>query len=163
MRTHHQRAPDREHLLLAAGELAGLLIAPLGEAREQLEDRGAVALDRGAIRARIGAHREVLGDGQERKYLPPFHHEADAEPCHAIGAQAVDLAAGEDDRALVGIEQASDRLEHRRLACAVRAEHGDDAARLNLKAHAANRQHRTVIGLEIGDLQQRGGGAHDPR
>ena len=35
-RIGHQRARDRQHLLLAAGELVAHVGAPLGEAREQL-------------------------------------------------------------------------------------------------------------------------------
>ena len=38
-RIGHQRARDRQHLLLAAGELVAHVAAPLGEAREQLVDR----------------------------------------------------------------------------------------------------------------------------
>ena len=34
----HQRAADRQHLLLAAGELVAAVAAPLGEAREQREN-----------------------------------------------------------------------------------------------------------------------------
>ena len=37
-RLGHQRAADRQHLLLAAGELRCPCSAPLGQAREQLED-----------------------------------------------------------------------------------------------------------------------------
>src|SRR5258707_8957579 len=36
-RIGHQRAPDRKHLLLAAGELAAEVPAPLGELREERE------------------------------------------------------------------------------------------------------------------------------
>ena len=34
----HERSADGEHLLLAAGQRAPRLLAPLGETREQLED-----------------------------------------------------------------------------------------------------------------------------
>ena len=37
LRLSHQRPADRAHLLLAAGHRPGLLVAPLGEAREELE------------------------------------------------------------------------------------------------------------------------------
>ena len=38
-RLEHQRARDLDELLLAAGELAGVLVASLGDQREALGDR----------------------------------------------------------------------------------------------------------------------------
>ena len=47
-RVGHQRARDRQHLLLAAGQLVAHVGAPLGEAREQAVDRLEVPAARGA-------------------------------------------------------------------------------------------------------------------
>ena len=41
LRPRHQRAADREHLLLAARQRAGGLVPPLGEPRKLLEDASA--------------------------------------------------------------------------------------------------------------------------
>jgi hypothetical protein len=48
----HQRPADGQHLLLAAGQVAGDLLAPLGEPREQLVDAVEVVVDR--ARGRCG-------------------------------------------------------------------------------------------------------------
>ena len=58
----HQRARHREHLLLAAGERAGLLAAPLVEAREVAVHALEVRVDRAAVLARVGAEPQVLLD-----------------------------------------------------------------------------------------------------
>ena len=77
LRTRHEPARDGQHLLLAAGERARGLAKPLLQDREVAEDHLQVLLHAG-VRARIGAHREVLCDGEQRKHLPPLGHVHDA-------------------------------------------------------------------------------------
>src|SRR5213080_4397389 len=60
LRPRHERPPHRAHLLLAAGHRPGLLVAPLGEPREELEDAVAVLADPAPVLALEGAHLEVL-------------------------------------------------------------------------------------------------------
>ena len=50
LRIGHQRAADRQHLLLAAGQGARDLAEPLPQPREQLEHARATALELGARR-----------------------------------------------------------------------------------------------------------------
>src|SRR5262249_42343659 len=71
-RARHQRAADREHLLLAAAERAGELAPALAQAREPLEHLAERALDGLAVAPAVGAHLEVLEHGHLRKEPPPL-------------------------------------------------------------------------------------------
>ncbi len=92
-RVGHQRAADREHLLLAARELLAAVAEPLGQAREGREH----AVERPA-RARPSApaarrHHEVLAHREVREDAAAFRHVADAEPRDLLGRAPVDVAA----------------------------------------------------------------------
>ena len=63
LRRGHQRPADRQHLLLAARQGAGLLRLALAEPREQAVDPLEVGGDGRLVAAREGAHLEVLVDG----------------------------------------------------------------------------------------------------
>ena len=68
-----------------------------------------------------------------------------------------DLAA--DDFAVLGLEQARDRLQRRRLAGAVGAEQRHDRALRHVEAEAAQHQDDLVVDhLDVADAEQRGGG-----
>ena len=68
-----QRAADREHLLLAAGELGGADPLALGEPREELVDGGR----RPAPRASAGSdHLQVLVRRQRLEQAPALRHVA---------------------------------------------------------------------------------------
>ena len=68
-----------------------------------------------------------------------------------------DLAA--DDFAVLGLEQARDRLQRRRLAGAVGAEQRHDRALRHLEAEAAQHQDDLVVDhLDVADAEQRRGG-----
>ena len=73
-RIGHQRATDREHLLLAAAQLVAPVMPALLEPREQLEHTA----DAGRRRA---GNREVLVHGQRREHPAPLRHEAEM---HAV-------------------------------------------------------------------------------
>src|SRR4029079_11550564 len=68
--------------------------------------------------------------------------------------------AQEFDRALLGIENAGDGLEHGGLAGAVGAEQRDHLAAGYLEAYASNGLDRTVIALDIAELEDDLGSAH---
>ena len=84
-----QRPRHRDHLLLAAGQRAGHLVAALHEVGEELGDELAarVALPLG--------EREVLGDGELGEDLAVLGHVADAALHDPVGRQPVDPLARE--------------------------------------------------------------------
>ena len=61
---------------------------------------------------------------------------------------AGDLLAGEQDRALVGLVEAGDEVEERRLPAARRAHDRDELAGGHLEVGAPQGPHRGVLGLE---------------
>ena len=76
----HQRARDRHHLPLAAGEAlrpGALQDAELGEQREGLLERGA---------ARPRGEAEILRHGEVGEQPPAFRHHGDAAPVDLEGA-----------------------------------------------------------------------------
>ena len=72
LRVEHQRAGDRQHLLLAARELVAEVGAALGEAREHLVD------PRDGPRPRPRDGGQVLLDGQRLEDVALLRHPADA-------------------------------------------------------------------------------------
>ena len=137
-------AADRQHLLLAARQLAPELRFALLEPREQLEH----PLDRPG--AGPGErHPQIFQDGQVAKNLAPFGHIADAErgdpvrwPSRRVGAENFDLAVarrGQPDQA----------AHRRRLARAVAPEEGDDLALADLDRHTLEDVALAVIGVNV--------------
>ena len=71
----------------------------------------------------------------------------------------VDTLAGEGDRTAVGLEDAGDHVEQRRLAGAVGADHAADLAGLDVERHLVHRhQAAEALGHVVEDKQR----AHRP-
>ena len=91
LRPHHQRAADRQLLLLAAGEVAAAPAQHRVQHRKQREhvvgDVAVVALERPEAGLEIFLHR------QQRKDLAALRHEADAAPRALVGLEAGDVVA----------------------------------------------------------------------
>ena len=77
-RIGHQRAADRQHLLLAAGQRAAHIAAALGEPRKQRVDLFERPRIDGAEPV-AGGGDQILAHGQIGKYLATLGHEADAQ------------------------------------------------------------------------------------
>src|SRR5947207_432981 len=143
-----ERARDRDHLLLAAGERPGPLLAALLELGEELVDE-AVARLGGAL-----GEAEVLGHGEPGKDVAVLGDVADPAPDDGVRRQRGDLLAGEHDGAAARRkpEQAADG---RRLPGAVTAEERGDAAlrhgeRDSLKHVRLPEPHVEVVNREQG-------------
>jgi len=117
----HQRAPDGEHLLLAARELHAGMAQALLEARERREH----ALERPAgapVARRTGRHHQVLTHRKIGKDAAPFGNVSHAPARDLVRARARDVLAGERDAALALAHVAEDRADQGRLAHAVAPE-----------------------------------------
>src|SRR5207237_2220834 len=101
-RLGHERAPDREHLLLAAGERSAELRGPFLEAREEREDTVDIRLDLGVAPAE-GAHLEVLENGQPREDAAAFRSVPDAALDEHVGGRLRDVIALADDATLARV------------------------------------------------------------
>ena len=159
LRARHQRAADHQHLLLAARQIAGLLIAAIAQRREQRIGALDAIAQRLVIVAHVTARYQIFLDRQVLEYAAALEHLRDAVPHHLVRWQAVEARSVELDRALgdlaaLGHQQARDRLERRGLAGAVRAEHGRDLARARVERHALEHQdHAVVDDLDVVDGQ----------
>src|ERR1051325_10349405 len=69
---------------------------------------------------------------------------------------SLDVPAAEFHLAFERIDDAGNRLQGGGLAGAVGAEDGDDLALLHREAHAAQRLHRAVVRLDMGELEDGG-------
>src|SRR5205823_4957504 len=137
----HERAREREHLLLAAAERPRLLVASLFQPGEVGLDAREVVLERRP--ARVRAEAQVLPDRQLGERAPAFGDVGDAETRRRVRACSIERAAGEANGA-VAPHRAGDRPQRRRLARAVRAEDGGDLSLLDAQRHVVQRLHRAV-------------------
>src|SRR5205823_9614668 len=95
-----QRAPDREHLPLAAGPRARLLLLALLAPREQLVDAVHVLADPVRVLAQVGAQVEVLADAHAREAVAALGRERDPALDDLLRGRLADLLAVEANRAL---------------------------------------------------------------
>src|SRR5713101_751697 len=95
------------------------------------------------------AHALEEGDILERA--------GDAEGRHLVRPEARPVLAFEDDPPLVGVVEAADHVEQRRLAGAVGADDGHDLPAPDGEAHAVQRLHRPETDADAVDLEERGG------
>ncbi|KOA51112.1 hypothetical protein BAAM0483_02500 [Bifidobacterium animalis subsp. animalis MCC 0483] len=148
-RLHHQRAPHRHHLPLAAGELACQLVPAVAELGEDRADVVEALVEQ--LRRLICAHMHVLGDREAREHVLRLWHEADAPRDEFVGTQIHDVLPFERELAGVDVHEAEQRLEQRGLAGAVRADEGRDAMALDLEMlHIHGRNAAEATGDVIG-------------
>ena len=116
------------------------------------------------VAAGEGAELQILDRRHVGDDAAALHHLEDAAADDLVGIDAVDALAVEhdlaaDDFAVLGLEQARDRLQRRRLAGAVGAEQRHDRALRHLEAEAAQHQDDLVVDhLDVADAEQRRGG-----
>src|SRR6266851_1522530 len=139
----HQRPADRQHLLLAAGELVAHVALALGEPRKKsegaLEGPGIAA--RRAVRRRrhkVLAHREIGED------LATLGHQPQAKAGDAEGRQMVDPGALELHDAALRRQQAHDGIHGRGLAHAVPSHQGHHFSGIDGELHAEQGLARAV-------------------
>src|SRR6266851_8910621 len=108
----HQRAADRQHLLLAAGERAGVLTCALAQSREQRVDPFDVLVDlaRRRLAADERAHRQVLPHRHPAEDPARLGYERDAAPDDLAGGEPVKPLALELNGPGMRADDAEDRL-----------------------------------------------------
>ena len=132
LRLTHHRAAHRQHLLLAAGERAADLLAALLQAREQVVDMGHIALNR-AVRTGICAHFEVFLDGHVLENAASFRALSKSHLDDLVGRNAAERLVHEGNRAALWMQQTGNSVQNGALACAVRADQGNDLALVDLE------------------------------
>ena len=150
IRIGHQRAADRQHLLLAARQRLGALVAALVQAREQRVD--ALQIPAVAVGVALG-DQQVFLDAERRKYAAALRHQPHAAAHGLERGFLRDLVALEHDLAAARRIEADDRIHQRGLADAVAAEQAEDLALLELQRQPLEDIGVPVIGMNVLDFE----------
>jgi hypothetical protein len=146
-RAAHERAGDREHLLLAAGEQPHWAVAQLAEGREVL-----VGL-LGVQPLAAVTEAEVLGHGQPEEQATALGDVGEPPAREALGRDAAGVGAGVEDPSAERVDDARDRPQGRRLARAVGPQQRDDLAGADGEIEVANDRRAVVAGGQLLDAQ----------
>ena len=155
----HERAGDRHHLLLAARERLGQLMAALAQHRELLVLLLERLGDGGAVGLGVGAHPQIFFDGHGAEQLAPLRHLGEARAHDGRRGQAADGAAVIADCAARRRHQAHHGVEQGRLAGAVGADQRDDLAGRDGQRYLAQHRRAAIAARHALELKQR---AHAP-
>src|SRR6266850_4936957 len=153
----HQRAADRQHLLLAARERAGELAPALRQDGKNLERKGKIPADVGARRLAESAEQEVLLDAEPGKQAPPLGHHGDAQVDDLLRRETRQIVGFsvqiETDRTARRAHHAHDAFHERALAVAVGPQQRDRLTLKDAHGNTMQRAHRAVSGIDSGDSQ----------
>src|SRR5712691_10964383 len=127
-RISHERAADREHLLLPSGERAGSLLQPLLQTGKELHHPLECPRD-GDTRALLPRNDQILTHGQGRKDPSALRHESHAPPRNRLGREPSDRLAEQADLARARRQEADDGVHAGGLARAIATEEREHPAR----------------------------------
>ncbi len=150
-----QRLAHRQHLLLAAGEVAGQLVDAVASRGNSSSTRSSASRAACASLRFIQRQPQVLPHGQRREDARAAGHHHHAALGDLVGRADRDVLAGEAHRALRWVSRSGDRLEQRRLAGAVGAEQGDDLALVDVEVEPEQDLHGPVGRVEVSHLEER--------
>jgi hypothetical protein len=150
-----ERHCEREHLLLAAGELCGRVAQPAPQRREEVQ-----CLLGGGLRvlavAAVHPQRdlEVLRHRERREHTLAAGNLDDPLHGDVMRAHPADVDALVADAAVLGRDETGDRAQHGGLAGAVRAQERDGFAAAELEADAEQHLHLTVRNVDGTQAEQ---------
>ena len=99
LRTRHQPAPDRYHLLLAARQRPRKLVAPLPQAWKQLKYVFGAGVEVVLLARDERAEPQVFLHRHLGEHLPSLRHMSDAERRHVMRGATHQIMLAESDRA----------------------------------------------------------------
>src|SRR6478736_4264822 len=152
-RLSHQCAADGQHLLLAAGKRARLLLLALRQPRKDAEHIVALAGDGRRVALQVGAHHQVLAHREVGEDHAAFRHMAQTACDDAVRRLAVDALAFIGDAPFLWPDQPGHRAQRSALARAVAADQRDDAAGLDLQRNAVQGADGPVAHRQVLDDQ----------
>ena len=149
----HQRAAHRQHLLLAAGQRAGLLVTAFLQTGEQAVDHVEVLLEVRLVLQAERAHLQVLFDAHACEDVAPFRNvrHTEGHDLVVVGFQQIHSVVhhGTGFRRY----QTGDGVQRGGLACAVRADQGHDLAVVDGEADVLDGFDGTVRNGKVLDFQ----------
>ena len=110
-------------------------------------------LDQVAVQAQVGADHDVFDGRHVHADLQVLEGARHAAPGQFVGRLAVDGFAVETDFARGRLVDAGDQVEQRRLAGAVRADHGIDDAGVDGERHVLHRLDATKMDGQVLDFE----------
>jgi hypothetical protein len=154
LRIGRQCAGELEPLAVGQRQRGRLLITLVVEieAREHVAGVMAGRQDVGAVQQRADQH--VVFDGQPRKRAHDLERATNAAAADRVRGLALDALAPEHDAPVVRREHARDHVEQRRLAGAVRSDHREDFAGVDLEADAIDRDEAAEPLADAVDLEE---------
>ena len=141
LRPCHERPPDGDLLLLAAGQPSREICVALAQPRQQCQDPLEVGVDL-PVGAQVCAHAEVVFDGERGEEPAALRHLHDACAHDAVRFEPGEFHVAETRAAAGGGDQGANRRQQCRFACSVGADEGHDLA--GLDAHRDIPQHLRV-------------------
>ena len=151
----HEAPADGQHLLLAAAQRPGQLRPPLGQDRKARVHALERRLDGALVRARVGAHLEVLQHAQLREELAALGDVRDPAPGDRLARQPVDPLSAEAHGPLGRRDQPGDALQRGGLPRPVGPQQRDNRALGHLERHAPERLDGAVERLDTVENQER--------
>ena len=145
-----ERAGDREHLLLAARQQAGLAVAAASRSAGKWSNAASICA--GGAEA---VEPEVLGHGQPEEDAAVRRHVRDAEPGSRGRRHAGEVGAAEPDGSRRVLQQAGDRAQRGRLPRAVGAEQRHHLAVPHGERQVAHDQRAVVAHAQPVELEYR--------
>src|SRR5213594_274503 len=158
-RVAHQHPDELDELLLAVGEIAGVLARQLLQLHER-KQLASPALGGGPIAT--GHHQQVFQRRELRKDARHLERAAHALHRDLPRLQSIDALALEEDPAGVTALDAGDAVEQRRLPRAVRTDEAVDPSRLEPQGDAVDRDDAAKALLDGVELE-RGRHLYGPR
>ena len=153
----HQRARNRQHLLLAARHGARHLAAPLAQAGECSELPLNICCDgRGPVLAVIGPEQQVVMHGLVCKHLAALRALRNAQRYAQMTGHTRDVLAKECNRSSCSGLQARYGLHERAFASAIAANDRYHFTGIHMQRNALERLHGPVVHLQRFHTQQCG-------
>src|ERR1700694_1311619 len=143
-----ERAADRQHLLLAAGELVAEIVAALLQPRKHLVDL------RHRPRSRLRHRGHVLFHRQRAEDVALLRYPADTGPRPLVGPHLRDIQPAKTDGPPEAAGNPDDRIDQRGLAGAVAAQQGQHLAFREPQRHVRQYHRFAVAGAQVLDAQE---------
>src|SRR5215470_7960881 len=148
----HQRAPERDHLLLSAGQRRARHATTFGQNGKELVD----TLDRPRTgSAQLTADQQIFFDRERRKQAPPLGDKRDAACDHDVGGRIADRLVVEYDGVASRAHCTGNASQQRAFAGPVGANDGDHLTDLDLYRRAEQRLEIAVERIELAYLEQK--------
>ena len=147
----HEGTGHDQHLLLAAGEGAGNLLAAFLQPGEIVKYHFQVLRRHGLVD--IGAHFQILLDSHLQENPASLGNMGQAVAEELIGIGMGDILAAEFDGAAAGVHQAGNGLQNRTLAGAVGTDQCHDFTLVDMEGDTLDGVDRAVVDMDIINFQ----------